>query len=124
MTEWACGVCTKGHGKTTINKLQNGKGSAAFKSSNIDMLNDIDDVPEISFPVHGTKSKSTHGGSYRYIHLIDTPGIAFITVAEPPDSTAFAVMQSIFDCFPLFVIALCLAFVAGVIIWILVSWSL
>lgn len=104
-----------------INTLANGKGSAAFKSSNIDMLNDIDDVPEISFPVHGTKYMSQYGGSYRYVHLIDTPGIAFITVAEPPDSTSFAVMQSIFDCFPLLVIAMSLAFVAGVVIWFLVS---
>ncbi|XP_031571660.1 uncharacterized protein LOC116305827 isoform X3 [Actinia tenebrosa] len=121
MTEWACGVCTNGHGKTMINTLANGKGRASFKSSNIDLLNDIDDVPEISFPVHGTKYMSKYGGSYKYVHLIDSPGIAFITVAEPPDSSSLAVMQSIFDCFPLLLIALSMAFMAGVVIWILES---
>jgi hypothetical protein len=121
MTEWACGECTNGHGKTSINTMENGHGKPSFKSGLLEVLSDINDIPEISFPIHGNKYMTTFMGSYRYVHLIDSPGIAFITVAEPPDSTSLVVMQSIFDCLPLLLVAGCLAFMAGFIIWVLVS---
>jgi hypothetical protein len=118
MTEWACGECTNGHGKTTIVTTENGQGGQAFKAGISDVLNDIDDIPEISFPVYGNKYMTKYMGSFRYFHLVDSPGIAFITMS---DSLPSIVLYAVLDCLPLFLIASCLAFVAGCVIWTLVS---
>jgi len=124
MAQWACGTCINGHGKTTIDIKNNGKGGQALKPGYESMQYDIDDVPEISFPVPGNMYMTKYMGLYSYFYLVESPGIAFITVSDPPISMSYLVMQSIVDCFPMLFIAVCLAYISGIVMWLIVSTSI
>lgn len=121
MIKWACGNCVNGHGQTDINMKSNGKGGDAYKPGPIDLVNDIDDVPHISFPVYGNEYMDKYMGMYQYIHLMDSPGVAFITIDNPSDTAGKRIIISVFGCMPLLLIAVLMALLAGFVVWILVS---
>lgn len=81
-------------------------------------MEDIDDVTQISFPLYGNKDIDVYKGVHRYVHLVDSPGIAFITVKERPEQVT---VDAVVQCFPLIGLAMSIAFIAGVVIWILVG---
>ena len=50
MVHTACGICPA-HGDTIIEISKNGKNGLSAKEDVLEVLKDIDDVPEISFPI-------------------------------------------------------------------------
>lgn len=121
MIKWACGNCENGHGETDIDMKSNGKGGDAYKQGAIDLVSDIDDVPHISFPVYGNGYMVKYMGMYEYIHLMDSPGVVFITIDDPSETTGKRIISSVFACMPLLLVAVLMAVLAGFIVWVLVS---
>ncbi|XP_078343113.1 uncharacterized protein LOC144628876 isoform X2 [Oculina patagonica] len=118
MVHYACGICPA-HGDTFIDVATNGKEKPSAKKSVLEVLRDMDDVPQISFPIYGNQYIERYMGEYAYINLVESPGVAFIAAKRPPGKAADNMMSALFDCLPLLMLSLCMAFISGFIIWIL-----
>ena len=116
MVHAACGICLA-HGETTIEMTINGKGQRASKKNVFEVLEDIDDVPQISFPIYGNKYITRYMRRYAYINLVESPGVAFIATDRPPGTAAMNMINSVLDTVPLMVFSACMAFLSGFIIW-------
>ena len=119
MAHYACSNCTNGHGETLINMETNGRGGTAHKSSLVQVLEDIDDTSHISFPIHGNKHITKYLEKYTYICLVESPGVAFITANS--NTASQATWLSIIQCLPLVGLLLMMCFVAGILMWAVVS---
>ena len=123
MIHTACGVCP-GHGGTGLTKidiLSNGKQRSSAKRNVLDVLKDIDDISQISFPIYGNKYITRYLADYAYINLVESPGVAFIVTSSPPGSAAMNMINAVFDCAPMIVLSVCMAYISGFAIWALVS---
>ena len=121
MISVACGMCP-GHGNATVIKINsNGKGKSSAKKSVLEVLDDVDDVPQISFPIYGNRYVTRYMGSFAYINLVESPGVAFIAARRPPGSAAMNMMTAVLGCVPMIVLFACMAYISGFVIWVLVS---
>ena len=120
MVHTACGYCPT-HGDTFIDMSTNGKGDSSAKKSVLDVLNDIDGVPQISFPIYGNKYIERYMAEYAYINLVESPGVAFIAAKRFPGKAADNMITSLTDCFPVLLMSAIMAYISGFIIWVLVS---
>lgn len=120
MVYTACGFCPA-HGDTFIEMTTNGKGEPSAKKSVLDVLKDIDDVPQISFPIYGNKYMERYMAEYAYINLVESPGVAFIAAKRSPGKAADNMISALTDCVPVMALSAIMAFISGFIIWVLVS---
>lgn len=74
----------------------------------------------ISFPVYGDMKDTTYQ-NYPYIPVVEAPGVVFIMTNEDPSNAAKAVMDAVFQGWPVLVLTLLMASLSGIIIWALVS---
>ena len=125
MIHSACGICP-GHGETGDTKIDivsNGKQKSSAKRNILEVLKDIGDVPQISFPIYGNKYITRYMADYAYINLVESPGVAFIATSRPPGSAAMNMINAVFKCVPMIVLSACMAYISGFVIWALVSKS-
>lgn len=120
MIHTACGFCPA-YGDTKIDITTNGKGRPAAKNGILEVLADIDDVPQITFPIYGNPYVTKYMGDKVYINLVQSPGIAFIATARLPGQAARNMITSVLETVPLIVLSACFAFISGFIVWVLVS---
>ena len=120
MVHTACGYCPT-HGDTFIDTSANGKGESSAKKSVLDVLKDIGDVPQISFPIYGNKYIERYMAEYAYINLVESPGVAFIAAKRFPGKAADNMIMSLTDCVPVLVMAAIMTYISGFIMWVLVS---
>ena len=120
MVHTACGICPA-HGDTIIEISNNGKNALSAKEDVLEVLKDIDDVPEISFPIYGNKYITKYLGDYAYINIVESPGVAFLAASRPPGGAAMNMIRAVLQTVPLIVLSACMAFMAGLIVWFLVS---
>lgn len=120
MVHAACGFCPA-YGDTKIDLKTNGKRSRAAKRGVLEVLADIDDVPQITFPLYGNPYMTKYMGDKAYINLVESPGIAFIATARSPGQAALNMIIAVLSTAPLMVMSACFAFISGFIIWLLVS---
>lgn len=118
----ACGICPP-HGNTIIEITENGKGLRSAKKNVLEVLADVDEVPQISFPIYGNKYITKYLAEYAYINLVESPGVAFIATTRPPGTAALNMINAVLGILPFVVLSACTAFISGFIIWILVSTS-
>ena len=120
MVQTACGHCPA-HGNTIIDISTNGKGERSAKKGVLQVLSDIDEVPQISFPIYGNKYITKYLGDYAYINLVESPGVAFIAATKAPGHAAINIVNAALDTVPLMIMSACMAFISGFIIWLMVS---
>nr|XP_058971271.1 uncharacterized protein LOC131797634 [Pocillopora verrucosa] len=114
----ACGECPA-YGFTEINLTSNGNGQRSGKESLVDVLGDIDEVPQISFPMYGNRYVTRFGGVHPYVNLVESPGLAFVAAKRTPGAAARNIVSAVFSCFPLVLLSAFMAFLSGFIIWLL-----
>lgn len=118
----ACGECPNGHGRSVLHFSANGKGKPAKKQSQYDVINDIDDVTDVSFPVRGFVGDTTFLKYYSYVSLIESPGTAFLTVRKDESTSRdSALYNSLNDCWPVVILSFSMSLLAGILVWLLVS---
>ena len=74
----------------------------------------------ISFPVYG-EMKDTTFQNFPYMPVVEAPGVVFIMTNEDSANAAQAVMDAVFQGWPVLVLTLVMAALSGIIIWALVS---
>ena len=115
-----CKTC-KLHGESFVDFNLNGKNEPAKQKTAQDVKKHIGEYVDLSFPVYGWKWLDVYEAYYRYIPLVESPGIAYIVIIGESTSPAEQMMVSILSTWPYIVITLLLAVVAGIVIWFLVS---
>ena len=120
MVHTACGFCPA-HGDTFIEMATNGKGQSSAKKSVIDVIKDIDDIPQISFPIYGNKYIERYMAEHAYINLVESPGVAFIVAKRFPGKAADNMIIALTDCVPVLAMSAIMAYISGFILWVLVS---
>ena len=115
----SCGVC-KAHGHTFLNFKTNDKGGAAHKTTLNEVVSDVNNKTAISFPVTGAMDDDKFQRYYVFVPMVESPGIAFITIGQK-DGSRNIVVSTLLKYLPLYLVCLMMAYVAGIIIWALVS---
>jgi len=123
MIDEVCGNCAKGHGRSKLlwnevsvsgvneNKLSDVKNAIV----NPDPKNQYD----LFLPIEGGKNNIRYRSSYYFLPMIESPGIAFMTVGEPDGESAKAMFTSILGGWPILVLTIVMALLSGVIMWML-----
>ena len=122
-----CGTCENGHGRSTFcytedcdkRRRRRSTENKFQKNSLQDLVSNINEKYEISFPVQGNRYMTTYAGVFPYISVVDAPGSAYFTVKNVP-STGEVVVNASLACMPMVVLMSMFAWLAGIIIWILV----
>lgn len=117
-----CGECTQ-HGYTEIDFRASGPNTSAsaIKSTEKRVREAIGDMTELSFPVYGRMGQTDYSNEYGFAPLVQSAGVAFIVAADEPGAAAKMVVKAVFDLWPLIVIVFISAFLAGIIMWLMVS---
>jgi hypothetical protein len=73
----------------------------------------------LSFPIYG-EMKDTTFQNFPYMPVVEAPGVVFIMTNEDSANAAQAVMDAVFQGWPVLVLTLVMAALSGIIIWALV----
>lgn len=118
----ACGLCTNGHGKSKLHLSNNGKGSSSLKQTQSAVLGDINDVTDVSFPIYGYVTDTDYMKYYKYISVVESPGVAFLAVrpqfTTETNNTLYSVVS---NAWMLLIFLIGLMYLFGVIFWLAVS---
>lgn len=117
-----CGECPS-HltGRVQINYGYDGYGNQANKSSDIIVKSYIDDETDVHFPIFGFQDQTHFAKYYGYIPIVSSAGVAFFVNKEGGAASPQNVASAVFSCWPLIMFNLILAFLVGLIVWLLVS---
>ena len=118
-----CKTC-KQYERTIVDFNSNGKKTKALRQNKNEVAQLIDDDTDFSFPIHGWKGQEIFKNYYRYIPLVESPGIAFIVIFEDLGDPVWHVYHEIIGTWPYILFTILTALVAGIIIWFLVRYSL
>ena len=117
--QWSCGNCINGHGKTTLDLSSDGQGRDAMKQSMVEVLESIGEN-QISFPINGNKDMDTYKGVHAFVFLVQSPGMIFVTLPDPPGTSASLILKAVLLSFPLLILMICMTLAAGIIVWLMV----
>lgn len=108
---------------TIVDHCCNGQTNISYASQ---PLNDSEVVKDhigengtvISFPVYG-EMKDTTFQNFPYMPVVEAPGVVFIMTHEDSANAAQAVMDAVFQGWPVLVLTLVMAALSGIIVWAL-----
>ena len=116
---YCCQTC-KTHNYSSVSYTHNYHGQPSEVAGNEALVNSIDGLTDLTFPVYGYVGMSWYHSLYKYTPLIESPGSAFL-VRKEKSSIGGILMSNILGNWPLAVLMVCLAFASGAIMWLLVS---
>lgn len=119
MVDDCCGLCDA-FSKTLLHFNMNGNNKPSAKNTSRDLLESLEESTDFTFPVYGHKNQDSYKGGYGYIPVIESAGVAFIVYPEV-STTQTSMFNSMLRCLPVLVLPIVTAYIAGVIIWFLVS---
>lgn len=121
MTEYCCVPCSA-FSVTQIDFNQDGYGKSSMKISHPELLDSFDEATTFAFPIYGYMEQTHYRATYGFIPGVRSPGMVVIVRKKSPGSIAAAVISSIFETWPLLVIIVLSASIAGCVMWMLVSY--
>ena len=74
----------------------------------------------ISMPVYGDMKDVTFQ-NHPYYPVVESPGVVFIVKKEDSSNAAQAVMEAVFQGWPVLLLTLIMAALSGIVVWALVS---
>ena len=115
-----CRAC-KLHGQSFVDFSMNGRNLPAEQTSDQSVKSIIDHDTDFSFPIYGWKWLKTYNAYYLYIPLVESPGIVHIAIMDQHEDGALLIVKTVFRTWPLMLITLLMAVIAGIVIWFLVG---
>ncbi|XP_028401625.1 uncharacterized protein LOC114524674 [Dendronephthya gigantea] len=122
-----CGECPNGHGRSKPcykpgcdeHTSRRRREVDSYQQNSLqEVLNNIRDGVDISFPIQGNKYMTHYGGKFPYISVVETSGSVYFTVKKTP-STSHVLISAGFYSIPLLMLITILSVLAGIIIWVL-----
>ena len=108
-------------GRIRVNYTHDGYGNPANKSEDIIIKTYIDDKTDIHFPIYGFHDQTHFSKYYAYIPIVPSAGVAFFVNKQGGKASPQNVTAAVFSCWPLIMLNLIMAFLVGLIVWLLVS---
>ena len=96
--------------------------SAMFPSLRA-LRNGIENPTDFFFPVYGFKDQTHFAKQFGYQGIVESPGMAFIVNTNSQDNMPNAVLVNIASCWPAVMLALVITYLAGLVVWFVVSVS-
>jgi len=119
MVKECCGHC-RDPNQTVLDFGTNGRNESSTKNSSRKLLEEMDELTDFAFPVYGHKDQDSYKGGFGYTPVIESAGVAFIVYPEV-STTQTTMFHMLLNCLPVFILPIVTAYIAGVIIWCLVS---
>ena len=116
---FCCRTCLL-HGTSYVDFNFNGNNSVAQKPDDISMKAAISEHTDLHFPVYGFAGMDVYNAYYRYTPLVESPGVAFLIMIGSK-GPFHQIILALSDVFPLCLMYIMLALLAGIIVWCLVS---
>ncbi|XP_028403045.1 uncharacterized protein LOC114525810 [Dendronephthya gigantea] len=110
-----CQTC-RTHNYSTVSFSRNYHGDPAEVTRYEALVNSIDGLTDLTFPVYGYVGMNLYHSLYKYTPLIESPGSAFIVRKEETNMSELLLMN-ILGNWPLAAVMVCLAFAAGAVMW-------
>ena len=120
MVQECCGHCDE-HNETILDFKTNGRNQPSSHNSSRQLVEGVDVNTDFTFPIFGHKDQDSYKGGFGYTPVIESAGVAFIVHPEV-STTQVTLFRSIIRCLPVLILPIVTAYIAGVIVWFLVSW--
>ena len=69
----------------------------------------------------GTNTNVFFRNMFYFLPTVDSPGVAFLVIGAEEGASAMAIFDSVLDGWPILVLTVVMAILAGIIMWMLVS---
>ncbi|XP_065070746.1 uncharacterized protein LOC135695552 [Rhopilema esculentum] len=116
MIKDCCGSCSRGHGSSDIIWEK----PADLKKKSMSKMKEQLEIGsfDLSFPIEGSKTSEYYSSSHLFIPIVDSPGYALL-VKSNNDGQASVIFDSILNGWPILVLTVVMAVLAGMIMWML-----
>ena len=115
-----CGECGA-HGRTVIDFKRTASDARAEKSGLVDFQTHIGEGAELSFPVYGFMHQKYYMDIYGFVPIVQSPGVALITIGDEEGTAAMVLIRSLALCWPILFLSVIMLWMFGVLMWFLVS---
>ncbi|KAL9958730.1 hypothetical protein ACROYT_G035784 [Oculina patagonica] len=116
MVSSCCAYC-KSHGETYVDFITN--GSSPQSESYNDMTKKISHDTDFAFPVYGKKGQLNYKNEYRFIDLIQSPGVAHVINTHDPNRKNNSFLAAIYGLWPILTVTMVTVYLAGIVVWYL-----
>ena len=116
MTSSCCVTCSG----TVVKFDQDGQGHISEKNTYLDLLESIDQATTFVFPIMGYPDTNKYSSHFGFIPAVEAPGMVVLVKKKSADNLALTVLKSVFGVWPILLINVLLAVIAGIVIWMLV----
>ena len=82
-------------------------------------MQNINGQTDFSFPVIGYKLQDSYKGGLGYAPFVESAGVAFVVYTDT-SAVKDAMFDALIACWPVVLIPLVMAYIAGVLVWLLV----
>jgi len=126
MTLECCQKCVA-HNYSFVEFFNNADGTSAIKLSEDELKSNITENIDFTFPIFGGVDQVKYPGGFGYRALIESPGILLVVNTdfqfeyENPNGPSRATINSILSTLVYILVTLATAYIAGFVMWILVS---
>ncbi|CAB3988599.1 Potassium voltage-gated channel subfamily F member 1, partial [Paramuricea clavata] len=117
MIDKCCGNCSKGHGISHVRY-----GTPKESLNEVKYTISSKQVVHLSFPIAGKETDEEYKGEY-YRPLFSSPGVAVLVMKEDPSKSARAILNSVLSTWPVLLLTLVMAWLAGIAMWALDTWN-
>ncbi|XP_048584867.1 protein sidekick-1 [Nematostella vectensis] len=92
-------------------------GIPAEKSNEKELLGNISEAVDFSFPVYGSRDQLKYKSGFMYRALVESPGFVYIVNTDSGKSPAMMLIAALLTVVPYLVLTIALAYIAGFVLW-------
>ena len=119
MVSTCCQSCQT-HASTIVYFVGNNTNHRSEKRGHDQVRASVEES-DLSFPLYGYKGQDHFMGQFGFMAVVESPSVVLIVPKEDSNSSSMRLLSSLFQCWPVMLINLCIVFLSGIVIWFLVS---
>lgn len=119
MVSTCCQPCQT-HASTIVYFVGNNTNHRSEKRGHDQVRASVEES-DLSFPLYGYKGQDHFMGQFGFMAVVESPSVVLIVPKEDSNSSSMRLLSSLFQCWPVMLINLCIVFLSGIVIWFLVS---
>jgi nitrate reductase NapE component len=103
---------------------KDGLGEISEQETYPDLLSSIHESTTFTFPMMGYPSSKTYRSHFGFIPGVEAPGMIVMVKKQSAASISLTVLKSVFGLWPILMVNILLALIAGIVMWMLVGITL
>jgi len=114
MMTQCCGNCSGGHGPSSIKW----EDEPVLKTKSMSLMKNNVGKYDLSFPIEGSKTSEYYSSTHLFVPVVDSPGYALL-IKYDSSAQANVIFNSILNGWPILILTIVMAVLAGMIMWLL-----